>query len=139
MYGPSSKVKATVFFTVEEWESQAHLDAHMKAPALAEAVGTIGEHLAKAPEIHLRLYAEGAASRIGAALDAAEAAIRERLGIRVFGLDRDTMPSVVGGLLVRRGWKIAVAESCTGGLLGSLLTETPGSSAWFDRGFVTYS
>lgn len=34
---------------------------------------------------------------------------------------------------------IATAESCTGGLIASLLTELPGSSAWFDRGFVTYS
>lgn len=35
--------------------------------------------------------------------------------------------------------KIATAESCTGGLISALITEIPGSSAWFDRGFVTYS
>ena len=39
----------------------------------------------------------------------------------------------------RRGWRIATAESCTGGLVAALLTEVPGSSAVIERGFVTYS
>jgi len=94
---------------------------------------------AKFPEIHLRLYAEGAADALPVALAKAEAAIRQRLGVRVFGVDEDSFASVLGGLLVARGWRIALAESCTGGLLGSILTEVSGSSNWFDRGFVTYS
>lgn len=94
---------------------------------------------AKYPEIHLRLYAEGDAKALPPALEKAEAAIRQRLGVRVFGVDDDTMASVVGDLLVARGWKIAVAESCTAGLLGASLTEVAGSSAWFDRGWLTYS
>lgn len=42
-------------------------------------------------------------------------------------------------LLINRQWKLATAESCTGGLIASLCTELPGSSDWLDRGFVTYS
>lgn len=42
-------------------------------------------------------------------------------------------------LLKSRAFKIATAESCTGGLIAGLLTDLPGSSQWFERGFVTYS
>lgn len=45
----------------------------------------------------------------------------------------------LGLALKNRGWKLALAESCTGGLVSSIVTEIPGSSMWFDRGFVTYS
>jgi nicotinamide-nucleotide amidase len=45
----------------------------------------------------------------------------------------------VGETLQRRGWMAATAESCTGGWIAKCLTDIPGSSAWFDRGFVTYS
>ncbi len=45
----------------------------------------------------------------------------------------------LAGLLERRGWRLATAESCTGGLLAAVLTERPGSSAWFECGYVTYS
>jgi nicotinamide-nucleotide amidase len=50
-------------------------------------------------------------------------------------------PSAVplGDLLARLGLRLAVAESCTGGWLAKVLTDVAGSSAWFDRGFVTYS
>ncbi|MGN1055519.1 MAG: CinA family protein [Comamonas sp.] len=41
--------------------------------------------------------------------------------------------------LQARGWMLATAESCTGGLIAAACTELPGSSNWFDRGFVTYS
>jgi nicotinamide-nucleotide amidase len=42
-------------------------------------------------------------------------------------------------VLLARGWRIATAESCTGGLIAAACTERAGSSDWFDRGFVTYS
>jgi len=44
-----------------------------------------------------------------------------------------------GEALLRRGWLVATSESCTGGAMAHQLTEIGGSSAWFERGFVTYS
>lgn len=45
----------------------------------------------------------------------------------------------VGDALLSRGWMLACAESCTGGGIAAAVTDIPGSSQWFDRGFVTYS
>lgn len=42
-------------------------------------------------------------------------------------------------MLVQRGWRMVSAESCTGGLIAAACTDLPGSSNWFERGFVTYS
>lgn len=44
-----------------------------------------------------------------------------------------------GRALAQRGWMMATAESCTGGWVAEAVTMVPGSSAWFDRGFVTYT
>jgi nicotinamide-nucleotide amidase len=57
--------------------------------------------------------------------------IRRRLGDAVYAVDERTMEGVVGDLLAARGWTVAVAESCTGGLVGHRLTEVPGSSRYF--------
>lgn len=65
--------------------------------------------------------------------------IRKTAGRFVYGEDDETLESVVGGLLIRKGLKIAVAESCTGGLISHRLTNIPGSSAYFVQGLVTYS
>jgi nicotinamide-nucleotide amidase len=46
---------------------------------------------------------------------------------------------ILAPLLLARGWKIALAESCTGGLVCATLTELSGSSEWFERGYITYS
>ena len=58
-----------------------------------------------------------------------------------FLADQDT-PALVAAtaeLLLHKGWMLATAESCTGGLIAGACTELAGSSAWFERGFVTYS
>ena len=50
-----------------------------------------------------------------------------------------TLAVDLGQWLSRRGWKVATAESCTGGLVAGAITDVAGSSGWLDRGFVTYS
>ena len=68
-----------------------------------------------------------------------EKQIRERLKEYIFGRDDETMESVVGMLLVMKGVNLAVAESCTGGLVSHKLTNVPGSSKYFERSMVVYS
>ena len=51
----------------------------------------------------------------------------------------NTLSAKLGAALKARGLMMVTAESCTGGLISAVLTEIPGSSAWFERGFVTYS
>jgi len=65
--------------------------------------------------------------------------VSELFGDRIFGGDGETLESAVGSLLCRRGAHLAVAESCTGGLLGERLTRVPGSSQYFVGGVIAYS
>ncbi len=65
--------------------------------------------------------------------------IEGRLGDAVFGREGDSLETAVAGLLESRGLTIATAESCTGGSLTKRLTDTPGSSAYLLRGYVTYA
>src|SRR4030067_3796017 len=51
----------------------------------------------------------------------------------------DLLAAQVGGLLKAHGLKLATAESCTGGGVAHAVTDVAGSSAWFERGFITYS
>ncbi len=61
------------------------------------------------------------------------------LGELVYGRGEETLAEVVSGKLAEQKKTIAVAESCTGGWLGKLLTDTPGASKYFTHGWVTYS
>jgi len=65
--------------------------------------------------------------------------VRARLREWVFAEGRETMEEVVGRLLTKQGLTVALAESCTGGLIGHRLTQVPGSSAYLDRDIVCYS
>jgi nicotinamide-nucleotide amidase len=68
-----------------------------------------------------------------------EITLRNTLGELVYGVDDQSLAQVVGELLTRKGKTIAVAESCTGGLITKLLTDIPGSSTYFTYGWITYS
>lgn len=87
--------------------------------------------------VRMRYDAPGDGPAAERALDASEARVREILGRHVVGaLD---LPEAVLGALSERGETLAVAESCTGGLLASLMTDLPGASRVFAGGFVTYT
>src|SRR3972149_924656 len=68
-----------------------------------------------------------------------EARVGEARGSFVYGCDDETLESVVGNLLKRTGRSLAVAEGFTGGMLCSMLSDVPGSSAYFKGGVVVYS
>jgi len=90
--------------------------------------------------VSIRIISRGTDERTARALiEPVERELRRRLGDFVFGCDEDTLPSVVGELLRQGGRTVAVAESCTGGLLAKELTDISGSSAYFKAGWVTYS
>jgi nicotinamide-nucleotide amidase len=90
--------------------------------------------------VDVRLTAESAdESQAQARIDELEQKIREVLGDYIYGTDRETLEEVVGKLLSERRKTMAVAESCTGGLIGARLTNVSGSSQYFERGVVTYS
>ena len=76
-----------------------------------------------------------------ARLEETEAACRAALGSLIFGQDDETLQQVVGRMLKGspEAMTVSTAESCTGGLLGKMLTDIPGSSAYFSFGWVTYA
>ena len=69
----------------------------------------------------------------------AEARMREVLGSHIYAVGKTDLSVVVGEMLRARGLKLAIAESCTGGLLGKRLTDTSGASDYFETGFITYA
>jgi nicotinamide-nucleotide amidase len=92
------------------------------------------------PDNYLRPVARAAtASEAEAKLARVCDAIRERLGAMVYGTDAETMEEVVGRLLREQGKTLAVAESCTGGLLGERITSVPGASDYFLGGVIAYA
>ncbi|MBC8471171.1 MAG: competence/damage-inducible protein A [Planctomycetes bacterium] len=68
-----------------------------------------------------------------------EKTIRNTLGELVYGTAEQSLAEVVGEKLARQGKTIAVAESCTGGIVAGLLTDIPGASKYFTHGWITYS
>ena len=74
-----------------------------------------------------------------AVLDRLDAEVRARLGDHVYGTGDTTLAEVVGQRLSARAATLAVAESCTGGLIGQLLTAVPGSSRYFVGGIISYA
>ncbi len=100
---------------------------------------TLG-YRASFPEIEVKVLAEGdddssASAKVAPAVEE----VRRRLGDAVFGEGTTTYPAYVGRILRDRRLTVALAESCTGGLAGSLITDVPGSSDYMLLSAVTYS
>lgn len=74
-----------------------------------------------------------------ARLDPVDRTIRARLGRKLYGTDDDSLAAALGRALGAAGATLATAESCTGGMIGALITAVPGSSAYYIGGAVTYS
>ncbi|AZR72562.1 competence/damage-inducible protein A [Anoxybacter fermentans] len=96
--------------------------------------------LAGNSEVYLKVTAKAASKKEAEALlkDTVDQ-LYQRLGMYIYGENDETLELVVGKILKKHGLKLAIAESCTGGLIGHRITNIPGSSDYFERGFVTYS
>ena len=81
------------------------------------------------PEVHVWCPAQGGVLE----------RVLSLLGSAAYGVGDDPLEKVTGGLLVARGMTLAAAESCTGGLVGHLVTNVSGSSSYFTMGVTTYS
>lgn len=96
--------------------------------------------LASGGEVTFRLTAKAPSpGEAETLLAGAEAEMRRRLGDFIYGLDDQSLSDVVGDQMTRAGLTIALAESCTGGLIGHQLTQRPGSSGYFRLGVTAYA
>ncbi len=117
----------------------------------SQVADMLGDLISAQTDPTIAMYASPALVRVRLATKAAdqaeadrkfaplEAHIRQVLGAHVLGADDETMPVVVGKLLRERGATLAVAESCTGGLIASRITDVAGASDYFMTGVVAYA
>ena len=131
--------------TLRTWGLAESTLAEVVAPRFEALEGVRGAptiaFLASGMEgIKVRVTAKAAtAAEADAALDAEERELRVLLGDVVFGVDDDTMEAAVGRLLSEQGRTVGLAESMTGGLVASRLTNVAGASAWFRGSIVSYA
>lgn len=95
--------------------------------------------LASGGQIEIHLIGDGEEEDAKAAIAARERELLAIFGEKIFGFDGDTLESVIGRILTERRETVSVAESCTGGLVSSRITDVPGSSNYFIGGAVCYS
>jgi nicotinamide-nucleotide amidase len=132
--------------TLKTWGAAESKLAELLAPRLealdgGDAGGATIAFLASGIEgikVRITVKAEDAEAAKGV-LSAEEAQVRLILADLVFGVDEDTMESSVGHLLRAAGLTLGIAESLTGGLVGSRLTNVVGASDWFRGGVVSYA
>lgn len=135
-----------LFPALDRWQTRVYRVFGLPESEVGARLGDLeGRHpgvrlgyQARFPEILVKLrWADG--PRGHAALEAAGAEVTARLAPHVYGEGEALLPEVLGRALTGAGLRVVTAESCTAGLCAKLLTDAPGSSAWMERGFVTYS
>jgi len=89
------------------------------------------------PIVQVKLRARGENAQ--KLVDRAEMAVNRVLGVYVVGIDGSTLAGSTARYLAAAGLTLALAESCTGGLIAKLLTDQPGSSAFLERSIVSYA
>jgi nicotinamide-nucleotide amidase len=114
--------------------------------ALEELVKTAGKwelppisYIAKGFEVDLQIKGYGHKAQAESVISEAEKRLRHLLKDYIFGSDDDTLAGVVAEMLKSKGSTLALAESCSGGLLSDIITDIPGSSAFYRGGIVAYS
>ncbi len=135
-YGRKTFIRRRVLRTCGIWESavnQAIQDIIRRGdPVIGLSVKSTG--------VDIRIIARAAnAEQAQTQVERTEAAIREKIGDAVYGVDGMEIEEVIGALLKQRRLTLAVAESCTGGMVGGRITNIAGSSEYFERGAVVYS
>lgn len=127
---PAYQIRLRTFGDGESAVAQRLDDIEARFP------GVIVGYRASFPEIEVKLLAKGRSARD--LVDAAAIDVRARLGSLVYGEGEQTFVSVAADAVRARGWRLALAESCTGGLVAHLLTSESASD-YLLAGLVTYS
>ena len=120
----------------------------LKEPSIAEKFKALRGKTGKAvvgfyprfPENHITVTLKGNnRNELEQEMDRIEGEIRSVFDFYIFATDNQTMEDATGDLLIEKGLSVSVAESCTGGMVGSRFTNVPGSSGYFMGGVVAYS
>jgi nicotinamide-nucleotide amidase len=118
---------------------ESDLDA-LIAPVYTKYTNPVTTILAAIGDVHIHLRARSESeTEAEALLDDVERQIAELLGDRIYSRLGEPLEQVIGGLLMKRGATLSVAESCTGGYVAMRVTNVPGSSRYFRGGFLAYT
>jgi nicotinamide-nucleotide amidase len=141
--GISSRLGAALAQARRTWrvagKGESHVD-HALA-GLVEGVegATLHFRIAYPENLVTVVVRRGSQDEADAVLDKLDGEVWSRLGDHVYGIDDETLAGAVGRRLLLRKQTLAVAESCTGGMVGQLVTAVPGSSRYFKGGVIAYA
>jgi nicotinamide-nucleotide amidase len=118
---------------------ESHID-HRLAGLLADVQGATLHFRTASPENHVKVVVRDTDSaRAQATLERIDQDLRKRIGAGIYGVDGESFPAAVGRSLIAHDATLGLAESCTGGMAGELVTSVPGSSKYFLGGVMAYA